>query len=72
MAINFPSNPVDEDTFVANGVTYNYVAAKDRWQSNLGVEADGGGSEMTATLQTIYDAGKASASHMGTLEGGTS
>tara|TARA_B110000285_G_C14941379_1_gene522174 strand:- start:690 stop:908 length:219 start_codon:yes stop_codon:yes gene_type:complete len=72
MAINFPSNPVDEATFVANGVTYNYVAAKTRWQSTLGVEADGGGAEMTATLQTVYDAGSASASHISTLEGGTS
>lgn len=41
MPINFPSTPVDEDSFVANGVTYNYVAAKTRWHSTIGVEADG-------------------------------
>lgn len=30
-AVDFPSNPNDSDTFVANGVTYIYNSTKNVW-----------------------------------------
>lgn len=71
MPVNFPANPVDEDTFVANGITYTYTAIKNRWEVLVGAEADGGGSETSGVTQILYNGGAASTQHINTLEGGT-
>lgn len=33
MAINFPDNPTNGDTFVANNVFYEYFATDNRWKA---------------------------------------
>jgi hypothetical protein len=36
MAINFPSNPLDGDTYTFNGITWIYQSSSDVWTSATG------------------------------------
>jgi hypothetical protein len=73
MAINFPSNPLDGTTFVANGVTYAYESNNDRWRARSSFSAASGGAEDTGTIDTVFEAGIAStATFLDTLDGGSS
>lgn len=39
MAINFPDNPSDGDTFSSGGITWTYIAAKGAWQPDAMVNS---------------------------------
>jgi hypothetical protein len=71
MAINFPSNPLDGTTFVANGITYTYESNNDRWRARSSFSAASGGAEDTGTIDTVYDSGVADQAFLDVLDGGS-
>lgn len=48
MALNFPNNPTDGQTYTAEGVTYEYSAAVDVWFAYASGGGGGGGSDLPA------------------------
>jgi len=58
MAINFPDNPDNGQTFMINNILYEYYSSKNYWRvlkSNDVV--DGGSASLSSVYELNYDAG---------------